>query len=106
MGTFSDVEFKVGPECASFLGLKAIFARASEVFSKMFFEAGFSEQNGFGKTIVHVTDMRPVAFEQLRRWVYDTDIQLAPSSVLDVLDAARRYMVEDLDLKCRRWIAS
>lgn len=102
---FSDVEFIVGAEERSFLGLKAIFARASEVFSKMFFEAGFREQATGPRTIVHVADILPEAFEQLHRWVYDMDVVLTYGIVFDVLNVARKYMVEDLELLCREWVA-
>eukprot|EP00747_Dinoflagellata_sp_TGD_P179492 gnl/TRDRNA2_/TRDRNA2_30371_c0_seq1.p1 gnl/TRDRNA2_/TRDRNA2_30371_c0~~gnl/TRDRNA2_/TRDRNA2_30371_c0_seq1.p1 ORF type:complete len:479 (+),score=93.36 gnl/TRDRNA2_/TRDRNA2_30371_c0_seq1:82-1518(+) len=105
--TFSDVEFRVGPDGGtSFLGLKAIFARASEVFSKMFFEAGFREQVLEPRPIVHIPDLQPASFEQLHRWVYDVDVLLTCETVFGVLEAARKYMVEDLELHCRRWIAA
>lgn len=105
--TFSDVEFRVGPEdstARTFLGLKAIFARASEVFSKMFFETSFKEVTP--GVAVHITDIQPEAFEQLHRWVYDMDVTLTYETVFGVIDAARKYMVEDLELYSRRWVAS
>lgn len=102
--TYSDVEFRVGPEGESFLGLKAIFARASEVFSKMFFEADFRERTANPLAVVVVSDIQPVAFTQLHRWVYDVDVELSCENVFGVLDAARKYMVEDLEHHCVRWI--
>lgn len=104
---YSDVEFRVGSEGESFFGLKAIYARASEVFSKMFFEGGFREQHDVTpRVVVEITDIAPASFQQLHRWVYDTDVTLACENVFGVLDAARKYMVEDLELTCRRWIAA
>lgn len=106
---FSDVEFQVGPdgESESIFGLKAIYARASEVFSKMFFEAGFREQQEVTpRVVVKIPDIMPDSFNQLHRWVYDMDISWTWSTVFGVLDAARKYMVEDLELTCRRWIAA
>lgn len=103
--TYSDVEFCVGPERESFLGLKAMFARASEVFSKMFFEADFRERTASPCSVVVISDIQPVAFAQLHRWVYDADVELQCENVFGVLDAARKYMVEDLEQHCVRWIA-
>jgi len=104
---FSDVEFQVGPDGESIFGLKAIFARASEVFSKMFFEGGFREQHEVTpRVVVKIIDVMPDSFKQLHRWVYDMDVSLTWGTVFGVLDAARKYMVEDLELTCRRWIAS
>jgi hypothetical protein len=104
--TYSDVEFRVGPDGEKVLGLKAIFARASEVFSKMFFEAGFRERTASPIVVVPIVDIEPLAFEQLRRWVYDVDIEINCTNVFAVLEAARKYMVEDLEQYCSRWIAS
>ncbi|CAE7565352.1 BTBD3 [Symbiodinium pilosum] len=105
--TYSDVEFQVGPDGESFFGLKAIYARASEVFSKMFFEAGFREQHETSpRVVVKVEDIMPKSFQQLHRWVYDMDVTLTWDTVFGILDAARKYMVEDLELQCRRWVAS
>mmetsp|Transcript_147507 Transcript_147507/g.268945 ORF Transcript_147507/g.268945 Transcript_147507/m.268945 type:complete len:460 (-) Transcript_147507:126-1505(-) len=101
--TYSDVEFRVGEEGRTFRGLKAIFARASEVFAKMFFEAAFRERTS-DRPIV-IIDVQPVAFEQLHRWVYDMDVVLSCEIVFGVLEAARKYMVEDLVLHCQQWIA-
>lgn len=103
--TYSDVEFQVGPEGESFFGLKAIYARASEVFSKMFFEAGFREQQATPRVVVKIEDIMPGPFRILHRWVYDMDVTLSSDTIFGVLDAARKYMVEDLELTCRRWIA-
>eukprot|EP00930_Biecheleria_cincta_P045382 TRINITY_DN31288_c0_g2_i1.p1 TRINITY_DN31288_c0_g2~~TRINITY_DN31288_c0_g2_i1.p1 ORF type:complete len:463 (-),score=93.72 TRINITY_DN31288_c0_g2_i1:60-1448(-) len=104
---YSDVEFHVGSEGESFFGLKAIYARASEVFSKMFFEGGFREQHEVTpRVVVEITDIAPASFQQLHRWVYDMDVTLVSDTVFGVLDAARKYMVEDLELTCRRWIAA
>jgi len=104
--TYSDVEFQVGPEGKSFFGLKAIFARASEVFSKMFFEAGFREQQeATPRVVVKIEDIMPGPFHIMHQWVYDMDVTLSCDTVFGVLDAARKYMVEDLELTCRRWIA-
>merc|ERR550514_1944876 len=103
--TFSDVEFIVGPSEEKVLGLKALFARASEVFSKMFFEAGFRERTQ-ERAAVRVPDILPAHFSQLRRWVYDLDVQLTPDVALGVLDAAQKYMMEDLERHVRRWIAA
>ncbi|CAE7512724.1 btbd6a [Symbiodinium necroappetens] len=104
--TYSDVEFQVGPDGESFFGLKAIYARASEVFSKMFFEAGFREQHETSpRVVVKVEDIMPKSFRQLHRWVYDMDVTLTWDTVFGILDAARKYMVEDLELQCRRWVA-
>lgn len=106
--TYSDVQFLVGEDTSSpaktFYGLKAIFARASEVFAKMFFEASFKERTS-ESPIVRITDVQPVAFEQLHRWVYDMDVSLSCEIVFGVLDASRKYMVEDLMLHCQQWIA-
>ncbi|CAJ1349765.1 unnamed protein product [Effrenium voratum] len=102
----SDVEFQVGPEGERFYGLKAIFARASEVFSKMFFEAGFREQHeATPRVVVRIEDIMPGPFQLLHRWVYDMDVSLSCDTIFGVLDAARKYMVEDLELTCRRWLA-
>eukprot|EP00913_Durusdinium_trenchii_P017112 g16094.t1 len=101
--TYSDVEFQVGPEGESFFGLKAIYARASEVFSKMFFEAGFREQQATPRVVVKIEDIMPGPFRILHRWVYDMDVTLSSDTIFGVLDAARKYM--DLELTCRRWIA-
>ncbi|CAJ1373795.1 unnamed protein product [Effrenium voratum] len=104
--TYSDVEFQVGPEGERFYGLKAIFARASEVFSKMFFEAGFREQHeATPRVVVRIEDIMPGPFQLLHRWVYDMDVSLSCDTIFGVLDAARKYMVEDLELTCRRWLA-
>jgi len=103
--TYSDVEFRVGTEGESFLGLKAIFARASEVFSKMFFEGGFRECSANPCTVVVISDIQPAAFAQLHRWVYDAPVELTCESVFGVLDAARKYIMEDLEQHCVRWIA-
>lgn len=103
--TYSDVQFLVGPDEVQFLGLKAIFARASEVFSKMFFEASFRERHAEFPTVVPVTDIHPFAFEQLRNWVYDADVDISCDNCFGVLEVARKYMVEDLEQHCARWIA-
>lgn len=104
--TYSDVEFQVGPEGESFFGLKAIYARASEVFSKMFFETSFREQQETTpRVVVKIEDIMPAAFRIMHRWVYDMDVTLSWDTIFGVLDAARKYMVEDLELTCRRWIA-
>ncbi|CAK9066353.1 unnamed protein product [Durusdinium trenchii] len=47
----------------------------------------------------------PGPFRILHRWVYDMDVTLSSDTIFGVLDAARKYMVEDLELTCRRWIA-
>eukprot|EP00927_Polykrikos_kofoidii_P047510 TRINITY_DN41708_c0_g1_i1.p1 TRINITY_DN41708_c0_g1~~TRINITY_DN41708_c0_g1_i1.p1 ORF type:complete len:484 (-),score=87.02 TRINITY_DN41708_c0_g1_i1:493-1872(-) len=104
--TYSDVEFRVGEDHVKFLGLKAMFARASEVFCKMFFEACFRERMDGPLVVVDVPDARPAAFEQLHRWVYDMDVVLISEVVFDVLILARKYMVEDLEVHCQRWIAA
>lgn len=104
--TYSDVEFRVGPEGQRFLGLKAMFARASEVFCKMFFEASFRERTDGPLVVVDVPDARPAAFEQLHRWVYDMDAELTCDVVFDVLALARKYMVEDLEIHSHRWLAA
>lgn len=104
--TYSDVEFLVGPDEESFKGLKAIFARASEVFSKMFFETAFRESSASPDTVVTISDIHPTAFAQLHRWVYDADMDITCGNVFGVLEVARKYMVEDLEQHCARWIAS
>jgi len=104
--TFSDVEFRVGPENKVFRGLKAMYARASEVFSKMFFEVNLREQQEGASAVVYVSDIDPAWFEQLHRWVYDSDICLTPENVFGVLEVARKYMLEDLERDAKRWIST
>lgn len=104
--TYSDVDFRVGPDGESFLGLKAMYARASEVFAKMFFEADFVERKAGHRVKVKISDIHPAAFAQFQRWVYDADVELNCENVFGVLEAARKYMVEDLETHCMRWIAS
>mmetsp|Transcript_19361 Transcript_19361/g.35074 ORF Transcript_19361/g.35074 Transcript_19361/m.35074 type:complete len:484 (-) Transcript_19361:80-1531(-) len=104
--TFSDVEFRVGPEGKVFRGLKAMYARASEVFSKMFFEVNLRESLQGAAAVVYVSDIDPEWFEQLHRWVYDSDICLTPDNVFGVLEVARKYMLEDLELDAKRWIST
>lgn len=94
---FSDVTFLVGPDeekAWRFPAHKLILSISSPVFQTMF-DSSLAE--GKKHPEVRVTDVQPLAFENLLRYIYTDVLPLSSiKSVLLTLYAAHKYMVSPL----------
>lgn len=102
---FSDVTFLVGPDeekAWRFPAHKLILSISSPVFQTMF-ESSLSEAKLHPE--VRITDVEPVAFENLLRYIY-TDVATLSSikSALLTLYAAHKYMVQPLVITCTDYL--
>ena len=79
---------------------KIILAIRSPAFLAMF-SHGFSEHKN---NMARISDIRPEVFKALLRYIYNAEIHNMSEIASELLVAADKYLLEDLKLKCERFL--
>jgi hypothetical protein len=96
---FSDVTFLIGPEKLPVKAHKAFLVAASEVFEKMFCGT-LQEANE-----IVIPDMKQIEFLAMLDYIYASELRLTPETMMGVLYASQKYMLDDLKAECEQFIA-
>jgi hypothetical protein len=105
-----DVAFVVGLENESEVvhGVRAILAARSKVFRSMLFGEGWreqSERSGSRMQQIDMPDNGPEAFRAMVRYVHSGSVTFEPSTVMEVLQLADYFALDELKAGCGEYIA-
>ncbi|CAG7723702.1 unnamed protein product, partial [Allacma fusca] len=104
--SFADVTFKVGPDLShDFKAHKCVLAARSPVFRAMF-QADMKEKNS-GE--IELTDVDPSTMNSFLHLLYETEGQnifCDPKVVLEVLEVAHKYQIQEIIDSCTQSLVS
>eukprot|EP01043_Picozoa_sp_COSAG02_P065820 COSAG02_NODE_10046_length_2038_cov_5.605990_1_plen_470_part_10 len=105
-----DVAFVVGLEDEAEVvhGVRAILAARSNVFRSMLFGEGWREQaerSGGRMQQIEMPDNGPEAFRAMVRYVHSGTVLFEPSTVMEVLQLADYFALDELKAGCGEYIA-
>lgn len=105
-----DVAFVVGPEDESEVvhGVRAILAARSKVLRSMLFGEGWreqSERSGGRMQQIEMPENGAEAFRTMLRYVHGGSVTFEPSTVMEVLQLADYFALDELKAGCGEYIA-
>ncbi|KAJ6239883.1 btb/poz domain-containing [Anaeramoeba flamelloides] len=96
----ADVKFLVGKEVTEFYGHKFLLSITSPMWRTMFYLSNWSETKSNGISEVKIPDIDPDVFIKILEFSYIRKIELEEGSVMKVLKASDKFLMEELKEYC------